>query len=64
MLLKILIAVVFIAMLISLAAGAGFLLRSDDQPQRLLLSLKIRVALAVVLLGLLLYGFYMGELGV
>ncbi|WP_417329027.1 DUF2909 family protein [Halomonas cupida] len=63
MLLKILIAVVFIAMLASLAAGAGFLLKDDSQSRRLLTSLKIRVCLAALLVALLAYGFFGGPLG-
>lgn len=61
MLLKVLIALVFLAMLTSLAAGAGFLLR-DAASRRLLISLKLRVALAITLLALLFYGFYAGSL--
>lgn len=60
---KILIATVFVAMLVSLAAGAGFLLRDDPQSRRLLVSLKIRVALAALLLALLFFGFASGQLG-
>jgi len=63
MLLKVLIALVFLAMLASLAAGAGFLLRDSGTSRRLLLSLKLRVALAATLLALLFYGFYAGSLG-
>ncbi|MBF7051980.1 DUF2909 domain-containing protein [Halomonas sp. KAO] len=63
MLLKILIALVFLAMVTSLAAGAGFLLRDDAASRRLLVSLKLRVALAAILLALLFYGFYAGNLG-
>jgi hypothetical protein len=63
MLLKILIAVVFLAMVTSLATGAGFLIRDDSQSRRLLTSLKVRVALAATLLALLFYGFHLGELG-
>lgn len=62
MLLKTLIAVVFLAMVTSLAAGVGFLLRDDSRSRRLLISLKIRVALAAVLIALLFYGFYFGNL--
>ncbi len=58
-----LIVVVFLAMLTSLAAGVGFLLRDDSSSRRLLVSLKIRVALAALLLALLFYGFYFGSLG-
>ena len=63
MLLKTLIAVVFLAMVTSLAAGVGFLLRDDSRSRRLLISLKIRVGLAALLIALLLYGFYFGNLG-
>jgi hypothetical protein len=63
MLLKVLIALVFLTMVTSLAAGAGFLLRDDLASRRLLISLKVRVALAATLLVLLFYGFYAGNLG-
>jgi len=62
MLLKILIALVFLAMVASLAAGAGFLIRDGSQSRRVLVSLKIRVALAAMLLALLGYGFTLGDL--
>lgn len=62
MLLKILIALVFLSMVTSLAAGAGFLLHDDSQSRRLLVSLKVRVVLAATLLGLLFYGFYVDGL--
>lgn len=61
--LKLLIAVVFIGMVASLAAGAGFLLRDDSTSRRLLISLKCRIALACLLVALLLIGFLSGELG-
>ncbi|HBM29795.1 MAG TPA: DUF2909 domain-containing protein [Halomonas sp.] len=61
--LKLLIAVVFIGMVASLAAGAGFLLRDDSTSRRLLISLKWRIALACLLAALLLIGFLSGELG-
>lgn len=63
MLLKILIALVFTAMVASLVAGAGFLIRDQGHSRRLLISLKFRVSLAATLLALLFYGFYIGELG-
>lgn len=63
MILKTLIAVLFLAMLASLAAGVGFLLRDDSQSRRLLISLKVRVTLAALLIALLFYGFYFGGLG-
>ncbi|MCL7939001.1 DUF2909 domain-containing protein [Halomonas sp. ATCH28] len=63
MLLKILIALVFLAMVTSLAVGAGFLIRDGSHSRRVLVSLKVRVALAATLLALLGYGFYLGDLG-
>lgn len=61
--LQLLIALVFIAMVISLAAGAGFLLRDDATSKRLLMSLKWRVTLACILMAMLVFGFWSGELG-
>jgi len=58
-----LIVVVFLAMLVSLGFGVSFLLRDDSRSRRLLTSLKIRISLAILLLGLLFYGFYFGGLG-
>ena len=63
MLLKSLIVVVFLAMLVSLGFGVSFLLRDDSRSRRLLMSLKIRISLALLLLALLFYGFYFGGLG-
>ncbi|WP_151445019.1 DUF2909 family protein [Halomonas lysinitropha] len=63
MLLKILIALVFLAMVTSLAMGAGFLIRDGSRSRRVLISLKVRVALAALLLALLGYGYTLGGLG-
>ncbi|MEQ6917569.1 DUF2909 family protein [Halomonas aquatica] len=63
MFLKILIALVFLAMVISLAAGAGFLIKDGGRSRRVLVSLKLRVGLAALLLALLVFGFYIGDLG-
>ncbi|WP_417578740.1 DUF2909 family protein [Nitrincola sp.] len=60
--LKLLIALTFIAMLISLAAGAGFLLKDASASRRTLTSLKLRITLAVILMVLLVYGFSQGIL--
>ena len=50
-------------MVTSLAMGAGFLVRDGSRSRRVLVSLKIRVALATLLLVLLGYGFTLGGLG-
>lgn len=61
--LQLLIAAVFIAMVICLAMGAGFLLRDDSSSRRLLLSLKWRIGLACLLMTLIIFGFWSGQLG-
>lgn len=61
--LQILIAAVFIAMMVSLAIGAGFLLRDSTSSHRLLTSLKWRVGLATLLMILIIFGFWSGQLG-
>ena len=61
--LQLLIAAVFIAMVISLAMGAGFLLRDHASSRRLLRSLKWRIGLACLLMALIIYGYGSGQLG-
>lgn len=63
MLLKTLIVLVFVSMMVSLAIGAGFLIRDGGNSRRVLTSLKFRVILGALLLGLLGYGFLLGGLG-
>lgn len=63
MLLQLLIAAVFLAMVISLAVGAGFMLRDKASSRRLLTSLKWRIGLACCLMALIVFGFWSGELG-
>lgn len=62
--LKIIILVLLIAMVISLFGGLGFLLRDARIPQsrRLYYALGIRIALALLLIVCLLYGFSSGLL--
>jgi len=60
---KLLIAVVFLGILVSLAAGAGFLIRDQSNSTRLLTSLKTRILLTTLLMVLLVYGFTQGLLG-
>ncbi|SDN13503.1 DUF2909 family protein [Vreelandella arcis] len=61
MLLKLLIIIIFIAMLVSLLAGAGYLLRDGASSKRLLISLKFRIGFACLLLVLITYGFWSGQ---
>ncbi|WP_324611657.1 DUF2909 family protein [Halomonas sp. G11] len=49
-------------MLISLAVGAGYLLRDGSSSKRLLTSLKWRIGFAALLLLLIVYGFGSGQL--
>lgn len=62
MLFKLLIALLFIAIVISLFSGLYFLLKDQSRSHRTVNSLLIRVAFAVALLLLLIYGFYSGDL--
>lgn len=60
--LRFLIALLFIAIIISLFSGLYFLLKDQSRSSRTVWSLTIRVGLALVLILLLLLGFYSGEL--
>ncbi|MCK9467807.1 MAG: DUF2909 domain-containing protein [Porticoccaceae bacterium] len=64
MLLKIIIVVLFVAVLISLSSGLYFLIQdAGNSRRRLLHSLGVRVTLAALLLGAITYGFVSGKLG-
>lgn len=52
-----LIIVVMLGILISLSSGLYFLVQDRSQTERTVISLSIRVALAVLLLALLAFGF-------
>ncbi|WP_422822677.1 DUF2909 family protein [Vreelandella maris] len=43
--------------------GAGFLLRDNSSSRRLLVSLKWRIGLACLLMVLIIFGFWSGQLG-
>lgn len=62
--LKLIILLLFVAVVISLTAGLFFLLKpaSTSASLRLLTSLKVRISLTVILLSLLLWGFASGAL--
>jgi hypothetical protein len=55
--LNILIIVVMLGILLSLGFGLYFLVRDKDESNRMIISLSIRVGLAVLMLALLGYGF-------
>lgn len=64
MLLKVLIVLLFIAVLASLSSGLVFLFKDQaDSRKRLMYALGIRVCLAATLLALIFYGLYSGQLG-
>jgi ABC-type tungstate transport system substrate-binding protein len=60
---KIAILLVFIALVASLVTGFVFLIKDEDQSRRLWNSLSVRLGLASLLIGLLIYGVYTGQLG-
>jgi len=60
--LKVLIVFLFIAIIVSLFSGLWFLLKDQSRSQRTINALIIRVSLATVLLLVLIYGFYSGDL--
>ncbi len=62
MLLRALISVLFAAIVASLVTGFYFFVRDRGRGPALLTSLKVRVALAVVLLALVVYGLTTGQL--
>ena len=61
--LKIAIVLLFIGILISLSSGLMFLMKDVNDPKkRLLSSLRTRVILASIMMVLIAYGFYSGQL--
>ena len=63
MLLKLLIVILFVAVLASLSSGLVFLFKDQtDNRRRLMYALGTRVCLAATLLALVFYGLYSGEL--
>lgn len=64
MLLKLLIVILFIAVLVSLTSGLVFLLKDMNVPdsKRTLYALGIRIALAATLMATIAYGIHSGRL--
>ncbi|MBB3169792.1 DUF2909 domain-containing protein [Simiduia aestuariiviva] len=62
--LKALIVLLFIAVLVSLSSALMFLLKDmgASESRRTLYALGIRISLAALLIGCLVYGFYSGAL--
>jgi succinate dehydrogenase/fumarate reductase cytochrome b subunit len=64
MLLKSIIVILFIAILISLFTGLRFLVKDlGDSKSRVLHSLGMRVTLAALLIGTIVYGVFTGQIG-
>ena len=64
MLLKTIIVLLFIAILISLFGGLNFLVKDlgGNKKKRLLYALGIRITLAMLLMGIIIYGAYTGQI--
>ena len=61
--LKFIIAVLALAMLVSLFSSAFFLLKDKGNTVRAIYSLRVRVTLAMLLLLTIGYGLFTGQLG-
>lgn len=57
---KIIVVIVLIAILVSLASGLYFLMKDDDDSDRMVKALTWRVALSVTLFLFLMAGYYFG----
>lgn len=61
--LKVIIVLLFIGILISLSGGLVFLLKDVQNPsKRTLYALGVRITLAALMMGFIVYGFYTGKL--
>lgn len=61
--LKVVIVLLFIALVVSLFSGYIFLLKDKGTTKRTWNSLGVRLILAVLMMGFLIYGVYTGRLG-
>ena len=57
---KLLLLIILLAIIISLASGLWFLARDDQGSTRVLMALKVRVALSAMLVGFLIFGYFQG----
>ena len=60
---KVVIVLLFIALVVSLFSGYVFLLKDKGTTYRTWYSLTVRLILAALLIGFLIYGVYTGQLG-
>ena len=61
--LKVVIVILFIALVVSLFSGLVFLVQDQGKTMRTWRSLSVRLAIAALLMGFLIYGLYTGQLG-
>ncbi len=61
--LKVIIVFLFVALLVSLTSGFLFLMKDRGSTRRTWHSLTVRLVLAVLLMGFLIFGVYTGRLG-
>ena len=61
--LKVIIVFLFIALLVSLTSGFVFLMKDRGTTRRTWYSLSVRLVLAALLMGFLIFGVYTGRLG-
>lgn len=60
--LKILIVILLLAVVVSLFSGLFFLLKDEGKTQRVLNSLIVRVSLSLLLLAIILFALWHGDL--
>ncbi len=61
--LKIIIVVLFLALVVSLFSSLAFLIKDQGSTMRTWHTLSLRLILAGLLMGFLIYGLYTGQLG-
>ena len=61
--LKVIILLLFFALVVSLFSGFTFLMKDQGSTRRTWYALSVRLLLAVLLMGFLIYGIYTGQLG-
>jgi p-aminobenzoyl-glutamate transporter AbgT len=59
---KVAIVITFLALVVSLITGFTFLMSEENKSRQLWNSLLVRLILASLLIGLLIYGIYTGQL--
>lgn len=59
---KVLILINLLLVVISLFSGAFFLAKGREESKKLLGALTTRVALSILLVSMLIYGFYTGQI--